>query len=139
MAGTTKKTPTSPNGGSAGQAKGKSELPRLGSKETVERPTLEIDIPDQGVSVLLRKPSVEAMVELQEQQQGGNIMGFASAISLIALMLEDPDLNEEQLREAVEPWSFGDWLVLQEAALRLSGMSEEVRVAAEAAFRDSLV
>lgn len=120
-------------------------LPRLGSTQAGEaKPkTKEVAIPDRGVTILLRKPSVQMILDAQAAisptgpgQDGVDIKeGYASTVQLVSKMLVEPKMSEEALKVEVDDWSFADWQVLQTAALELAGLGEGVAEKTRAQFQ----
>ncbi len=116
-------------------------LPRLGSTDAAkpDLKTRTVAIPDRGVSVVLRKPSVGMIVEAQDEldlESTDVREGFQSTVSLVARMLVEPVMTQDALKAEVEEWSFSDWQVLQTAALELAGMREEDAQTTRAQFRE---
>lgn len=103
----------------------------------------EVELVDMGASVVLQKPTVAALIELQEAHKDlddSTLTGqFHGAVALVAALLVEPDMGEEELRTQVEQMSPSDWDRLQDAAMQLSGMREEVEPAARADFPESAV
>ena len=117
-----------------------SGLPRLGSGHTVARKIKEVELTDAGASLLLSKPSVAAILEIQEKVDFDKATMremYVGTVGLIASMLVDPKLSEGELRGHTDELSFADWQHLQNEALELAGMGEQARQQAEADFRGS--
>lgn len=117
-------------------------LPRLGSAEA-PKPDLKtkvVAIPDRGVTIVLKKPSVGMIVAAQEELKLDTEdirEGYMATVELVARMLVEPKMSVEELKAEVDDWSFSDWQVLQGAALELAGMREEDVLNARAEFRES--
>jgi hypothetical protein len=119
-----------------------SPLPRLGSADakpspSLTRPTHVVDIPERGVSLVLQKPSVRTIIDLQEDIDLSTEdvrKAYGSTVKLVALMLVDPEMPEDDLRAEVDEWSLGDWQILQREALDLAGIGEEAERQRRAEF-----
>lgn len=115
-------------------------LPRLGSPEASAKraaKTKVVELPDRGASVVLAKPSLGLVLDVQKQiDKLEDDDGFESSVLVVSRMLDEPKMSEEQLRAEVLDWSMGDWQILQTAAMELAGLSEEGRRSAEREFRD---
>jgi hypothetical protein len=83
----------------------------------------EVELPDLEATVLLRKPSVTAMIEAQKQITKDSDE-FDDSLRLVAITLVEPALSYEQLRAEVPEWTTEDWLTLQAAALDLIGFEK---------------
>lgn len=118
----------------------KNGLPRLGSKEAAAEAALEtkmVSIPDRGVTVVLRKPSVGAMLDLQSSHdvESEDVdVQFGFSVALVASMLAEPEMDADALRKEVREWSFDDWRLLQSTALEFAGLGEESQRNAQASF-----
>lgn len=118
----------------------KPRLPRLepGVKFTVKR--TEIELEDAGASVVLQKPSVRAVLDMQEQagdMENATVKEtYGSMVGLVAAMLVEPSINAEEFRQVADELTFSDWQHLQEKALELAGLGEETRRQADEAFPD---
>lgn len=114
-------------------------LPRLGSaKANSHQPqTREVELPDRGVSLLLKRPTVETVLDLQDQISDEETAreGFRGGVALIARMLVEPAMSEEDFRKEAESWAYSDWELLQDVAMEFAGMRREVESAASAEFQ----
>src|SRR5262245_7871673 len=118
----------------------KNGLPRLGSAEAgkPDKHTQVVVIPDRGVSVVLRKPSVGMIVEAQSELDLDTEdveKSYLSTVNLVARMLVEPTMSAEDLKAEVDEWTFSDWQTLQAAALEMAGLREEDAVETRDAFR----
>lgn len=116
-------------------------FPRLGSDDAPKKvafKTRVVEIPDRGVSVVLQKPPLGRILELQEKletmakrakEAGQELDDFDTSVAVVAEILSEPRLSEEELAAEVRSWSLEDWQLMQAEAVALSGMGpgEEVR------------
>lgn len=105
------------------------KLPRLGQVAFTSR-TQEVELGDAGASLLLKKPSVSAILDMQDTTDldSGNMREmYGATVGLITRMLVEPELTEPELRDLTDQLSFADWQHLQEQALELAGLGEETR------------
>jgi len=115
----------------------KPRLPRLGQVKYTVKAT-EVELPDAGASLVLQKPTVRTILAMQAQVDSENATAgemFTSAITLVAGMLVEPELTEEELREQVDQMTFSDWQHLQDKAMELAGLGGETRRQTEAEFQ----
>jgi hypothetical protein len=119
-------------------------LPRLGSAEApkAQPPHKTVELADRGVSIELRKPRVETIVEFQERSPDDEGEPkprevHAGTVWLISQMLVDPEWSEEQLAPEVAEWTVSDWNHVQTEALALAGLGEEERASAQAEFQEA--
>jgi hypothetical protein len=119
-------------------------LPRLGSagapKAKAFKKTIELE--DRGVSIELRKPRVETIVEFQEktpddEKDQNPRQVHEVTVWLISQMLVDPEWSEAQLAPEVAEWTVSDWNFVQQEALKLAGLDEEAQRQAQAEFQGS--
>lgn len=109
---------------------GNNNLPRLGSPDA-GKPSFKTEtvaIPDRGATIVLRKPSVGMILDVQEELDSEDTSvreSYSATVSLVAEMLVEPKMSEDELRAEVDEWSFADWQILQGAALKLAGLREE--------------
>jgi len=116
----------------------KPRLPRLGQIKFTVKAT-EVELPDAGASIVLQKPNVRTILAMQDQTDNENAGAremFTSAVTLIAGMLVEPELTEQELREQIDQLTFSDWQHLQDAAMELAGLGEETRRQTEEAFQN---
>lgn len=83
----------------------------------------EVELPDLGATVLLRKPQVTAMIDAQKHITTDSDE-FEDSLRLVAITLAEPQLSAEQLGDEVREWTTEDWMTLQAAALDLIGMKK---------------
>lgn len=124
-----------------GSPKENGSFPRLGSDGAPKKAALEtrvVEIPDRGVSVVLQKPPLGRILELQEKLQAmakqakeadQELDDFDTSVAVVAEILSEPEMSERELAEEVRGWSLEDWQLIQAEAVSLSGMGpgEEAR------------
>lgn len=111
------------------------KLPRLQAGQKPDAKTREVELPDLGATVLLRRPTVGEFTELHEGLVAADASEYLYSIALAATCLVEPELDAEQLKAAVDEWSPTDWMVLQAAALDLTGAGGGALRAAQDQFR----
>jgi hypothetical protein len=120
-------------------------LPRLGSAEAPKaQPKIEtIELKDRGVSIVLRAPRVETIVEFQEKtpaaadgKEENPREVHNVTVWLISEMLVDPEWGEDELKPEVADWTVSDWNEVQTKALALAGMGEEKLRDAQQEFQE---
>lgn len=126
-----------------GGAVRRSGLPRLGSSQDSKkaRKQVDVELPERGASVLLQSPTIGTVVDFQDRiddkGEATNKKGFEQIVAMGALMLVEPEWDEEQLKAEASEWSPADFEVFSEAVLGLAGGSEGVQAAARADFLDA--
>jgi hypothetical protein len=94
---------------------------------------------DRKVTVQLKRPTVEALLEIQEAAAkagpGSSARdGYKAALVYVASVMKDPKMSPEELCDEVDGWSMRDWNALQDATMELTGMKEEAQAMLAAAF-----
>lgn len=113
-------------------------LPRLGSTGAPSaKPgkTVTVELEERGVSVVLQKPKVKTIRTLEKKYSAEDADEFEGSVALVAEMLLEPEMSEEELAAEVDDWDLEDWLHLQKEASELAGMGEEAREEARAEFQ----
>lgn len=116
-------------------------LPRLGSAQApAAKPHTEmVQLEDRGVSISLRKPRVETIVEFQEKtpddEDSNPRQVHEVTVWLISQMLVDPEWDVDKLAPEVAEWTVSDWNHVQREALALAGLGEEAEQAALSEFQ----
>jgi len=118
--------------------------PRLGTAGTSARPAgrREVELPDCGASLLLAKPRIGAVLDFKVDASTSNRQDFESTLDMLVDMTveprldgDDPEMSVEQFRQEMHNLTVGDWTVLSDAVIELSGVKPEAIEAAKAAFQ----
>jgi hypothetical protein len=113
-------------------------LPRLGAQK-VQPETREINLPETGGSILIRKPGIGTVERALAHVSGGDlekappVEHLRFVLTLLEGMLVEPRLSPEQMRDQLLG---ADWEILMEKIPEFAGVGEKEQREASASFPD---